>query len=273
MQWPTVDEFLELRRGLPVLAALLFVAALVLPMWEISVQAVQYPEQALKLELFAYPRIEGDYVEMASLNHYIGFYYPDPVLWPPNFEVHPRAVDVPEWSLGPLAFVAVAALSVFVAVAPSIRKLKRGLIYQFAGTVAVFTIMLVDIQVRLWQAGHTLDPDAPVLGVEGFTPPLIGSYEVANITSYSAFGPGVGVAGAAIVLLAVAFYYRDESVHLSDLPGRVAARVGLGSHRSDRASPSPGECDDGHGSPGAEVSVDDRPEDGDGAVPPPQETG
>jgi len=227
MRWPSWDEFLELRRGLPVLAAVLFVAALAFPMWEIAVDAVQYPEKTLRLQLYAYPRITGDYVEMARLNHYVGFYYPDPVLIEPNFEVNPKAIDVPEWTLGPVAFVAVAALSVFVAVAPTVAKLKRGLTYQFVGTVAVFAIMLVDIQARLWQAGHTLDPAAPMMGVEGFTPPIIGSYQVANITSYSTFGPGVGVAGAAIALLAVAFYYRNTAAHLTDLPGRVASRLGI----------------------------------------------
>ena len=254
MQWPSVDEFLELRRGLPVLAAVLFVAALAVPMWEITVQAVQYPEKLLRLELYGYPRIEGDYAEMAALNHYIGFYYPDPVLLEPNFDVHPKAIDVPEWSLGPVAFVGVALLSVFVAVAPSVRKLKRGLTYQFVGTVGIFTVMLVDIQFRLWQAGHTLDPSAPVVGVDGFTPPIVGSYQVANITSYSAFGPGVGVAGAAIALLAVAFYYRDTPVHLSDLPARIASRSGLGGEDGEAPAESPKRPPEGAAQPDDHVA-------------------
>jgi hypothetical protein len=225
VQWPTVDEFRELRRSLPVIAAVLFVVALALPMWVIKVHAVQYPDEILTLKLYAYPRITGDYWEMAELNQYIGFYYPDPVFISPNFEVHDAAIDVPEWSFGWLAFVAVAALSIFVAVAPTVEKLKRGLKWQFVGTVTVFTVMLADIQYRLYQAGHTLDPNAPVMGIEGFTPPIWGRYEVANITSYSRFGAGVYLATVAIALLAVAYYYRNAEVTYAELVRRLRARL------------------------------------------------
>ncbi|KAA9397136.1 hypothetical protein Har1130_08765 [Haloarcula sp. CBA1130] len=221
MQRPTLDDFREIRRGLPAVAALLFVAALAFPMWHISVDAVQYPSTTLHVNLYAYPRLTGDFTEMARLNHYIGFYFPDPVLLEPNFPVNDRAIDVPEWSLGPFAFVAVSLLSVFVAVAPTAEKLTRGLRYQFGGTVLVFTVMLVDIQFRLWQAGHTLDPGAPVMGVDGFTPPLWGQYQVANITSVSRFGLGAYMAATAVGLLAVSYYYRDQSVTFGELPARV----------------------------------------------------
>ncbi|GGN84963.1 hypothetical protein [Haloarcula pellucida] len=225
MQRPTLDDFREVRRGLPVVAAVLFVAALAFPMWRISVQAVQYPNTVLHVQLYAYPHLTGDFTEMARLNHYIGFYYPDPVFVEPNFPVQERAIDVPEWSLGPVAFVAVSLLSVFVAVAPTTEKLKRGLTYQFVGTVAVFGVLVADIQYRLWQAGHTLDPDAPVMGVSGFTPPLWGRYSVANITSVSRFGPGAYMAMVAVFLLAVALFYRDEPVTVRELPGRIRRRV------------------------------------------------
>jgi hypothetical protein len=181
----------------------------------------------LHLELYAYPHIAGDYGEMAALNHYIGFYYPDPVLIEPNFEVHPNAIDVPEWSLGPLAFVGCALAGLFVAVAPTTAKLKKGLLAQLVGTVTVFSVMLVAIQYRLYQAGHSLDPSAPVVGVDGFTPPLIGKYEVANITSYSRLGAGAYVSMLAVALLVVTYRYRDET---------VAPRGWLGRARSMRPS-------------------------------------
>jgi hypothetical protein len=222
---PDLGTFTELRRGLPVVAAVLLVLAPILPMWHIAVRAVQYPDTTLHLHLHAYPYIGGDYQEMAALNKYIGFYYPDPVLWQPNYDPHPYAVDVPEWSLGPFAFAALAAVGLFVALAPDTRRLKKGLTYQLVGTVAVLTVVLADIQYRLYQAGHHLDPDAPVMGVEGFTPPLWGSYEVANITSQSRFGAGAHVTGVAIGLLVVAFYYRDSPATVGDLPDRVADRI------------------------------------------------
>lgn len=222
---PERDAFAQLRRGLPVLAAVLLVASLAFPMWSIDVHAAQYPNEVLHLDLYAYPRISGDYVEMARLNKYIGFYYPDPVYWQPNFEVHPAAVDVPEWTLGPLAFIAVAGAGAFVALAPTAEKLKRGLTYQLVGSVLVFTAMIADIQYRLYQTGHELDPEAPVIGVDPFTPPIVGSYEVANITSYSGFGLGAYMTVLAIVLLVVAYGYRDSDATVTDCVESVRRRV------------------------------------------------
>ncbi|WP_049981057.1 hypothetical protein [Halolamina rubra] len=234
MERPQRSQFGEIRRLLPLVAAALLVVALLFPMWHIRMDAVQYPSETLTLGLYAYPRISGDYVEIARLNHYVGFYYPDPVFWPPNYEPHPDAIDVPEWSFGPLAFVGVAATSLFVAVAPTARKLRRGLTAQLVGSVLVFSILLADIQYRLYQAGHTLDPDAPVMGVDPFTPPLWGKYAVANITSYSRFGVGAYLTVAAIGLLVVAWLARDSTATLADvprllrgLPDRLRERSGL----------------------------------------------
>jgi hypothetical protein len=218
MERPQWSDFGELRRLLPLVAAALLVVALFFPMWHIRMDAVQYPSETLALGLYAYPRISGDFVEIARLNSYIGFYYPDPVYWPPNYEPHPDAIDVPEWSLGPLAFVGVAAAGVFVALAPTARKLRRGLTAQLVGSIVVFGTLLADIQYRLYQAGHTLDPDAPVIGVDPFMPPLWGRYAVANITSYSRFGVGAYLTTVAIGLLVVAWLARDSQATLEDVP-------------------------------------------------------
>ncbi|MFC7156765.1 hypothetical protein ACFQPA_15100 [Halomarina halobia] len=253
MRLPSRAEFLQLRRLLPVVAAALLLVALAFPMWTIEMHAAQYPGEPLYLHLYAYPHIGGDYVEIHRLNKYIGFYYPDPVYWTPNYEVHSRAVDVPEWSLGPVAFVAVAAAGAFVAVAPTVTKLERGLRRQFVGSTVVFTAMLADIQYRLYQAGHSLDPDAPVMGVDPFTPPLLGRYEVANITSYSGLGTGAYLTALAIALLVAAYACRDTDATIREVPelarrarGRVSRRIGEVT-RSRRATnrPPPEEDADG----------------------------
>ena len=214
----SLARFRELRRGLPLLAAGLLLVALALPMWRITLTAPQYPGEALAVELYAYPRMGGDYAEVHSLNKYVGFYYPDPVYVEPNFPVHERSVRVPEWVLGPVAFVAVAAAGVFVSLAPTERKLKLGLTAQLAGTVATFAGMFALIQYRLYQAGHSLDPDAPLSGVEGFTPPVLGSYEVANISGFAWFGPGGYLTMLAVALLVAAYLARDTDATFGDLP-------------------------------------------------------
>ena len=217
----SLARFTELRRGLPLIAAGLLLVALALPMWRITLTAPQYPGEALAIELYAYPRMGGDYAEVHSLNKYVGFYYPDPVYVDPNFPVHEKSIRVPEWILGPVAFVAVAAAGVFVALAPTVRKLKLGLTAQLVGTVATFTAMFALIQYRLYQAGHSLDPDAPLRGVEEFTPPVLGSYEVANISGFAWFGPGGYLTALAVVLLVAAFLARDTDATFGDLPDIV----------------------------------------------------
>ncbi|MFU8868355.1 hypothetical protein [Natronococcus sp.] len=246
----------ELRRALPLAAAALLLVAIALPMWRITLEAPQYPD-GLFVELYAYPRLEGDVAETQGLNRYVGFYYPDPVYLDPNYDVHPKAIEVPEWSVGPLAFVAVAATGVFVALAPTVRKLKLGLTCQLAGTIAVFVAMFALIQYRLYQAGHALDPDAPMRGIDGFTPPLLGTYEIANISGLAWFGPGGYLALVAIALLVAAYSVRDSTATVGDAPAIVSDRlertrtwIRNRRDRSDAPRPAADDAD-------AEVSRDD----------------
>ena len=235
----------ELRRALPLVAAALLLIALAVPMWRITLEAPQYPD-GLFVELYAYPRLEGDVAETQGLNQYVGFYYPDPVYVDPNYDVHPKAIDVPEWSVGPLAFVAVAATGVFVALAPTVRKLKLGLTCQLAGTATVFVVMFAAIQYRLHQAGHALDPDAPMRGIEPFTPPLLGSYEIANISGIAWFAPGGYLTMLAFALLVVAYVMRDSDATVADAPTlardgleRLLERIRLWRKRDDGSEPGP----------------------------------
>ncbi len=217
----SLARFVELRRGLPLVAAGLLLVALALPMWRITLTAPQYPGQALVVDLYAYPRLGGDYAEVHSLNRYVGFYYPDPVYVDPNFPVHEASIRTPEWLLGPVAFVAVAAAGVFVAVAPTERKLKLGLTGQLVGTVVTFAGMFAIIQYRLYQAGHSLDPNAPLTGVDGFTPPILGSYEIANISGFAWFGPGGYLTILAVALLGAAFFARNSTATFGDVARRI----------------------------------------------------
>ena len=221
-----IARLAELRRSLAVLGALLLLVALTMPMWRITLEAPQYPTRDLFVELYAYPRIDGEVEEIQALNRYVGFYYPDPVYTDPNYEVNEKAISVPEWTFGPVAFVAVAASSLFVAVAPTARKLKVGLTCQLAGTVAVFVGMFALIQYRLHQAGHALDPDAPMRGVEPFTPPLLGPYEVANISGFAWFASGGYLTMLALVSIVLAFRLRNSEATIADVPSLIRAIPG-----------------------------------------------
>ncbi len=232
-----LSRFAELRRLLPLIAAALLLLAIVLPMWRIVLTAPQYPGRPLPVDVYLYPRLGGEYAEVQALNRYVGFYFPDPVFVEPNYDVHENAIATPEWVLGPLVFMAVAGAGVFVALAPTVRKLELGLLCQLIGTITVFGGMFAFIQFRLHQAGHSLDPNAPLRGVDGFTPPVLGSYEVANISGYATFGPGGYVTLLALALIVAAFLARNSEATVWDVPSmwraaiaRITARLG---RRSD----------------------------------------
>jgi hypothetical protein len=214
----SLTRLTEIRRALPLAAAVLLVGALLVPMWRITLTAPQYPGQELLIELYAYPRLGGDFAEVQGLNKYAGFYYPDPVYIEPNYDVSEAAIDVPEWLLGPVVFAGLAFTGAFVAFAPTVRKLKAGLTAQLVGTIAVFVGMFAFIQYRLYQAGHSLDPNAPLRGIESFTPPLLGPYAVANISGFAWFGPGGYMTLVAVALLAVAYLARDLDATVDELP-------------------------------------------------------
>ncbi|NKE35306.1 hypothetical protein GWG54_05650 [Natronococcus sp. JC468] len=249
----------ELRRLLPLTAAGLFLLALTVPVWRITFDAPQYVE-TLVVELYAHPRIGGDFEEVAMLNKYVGFYYPDPVYADPNYAVHEKAVAVPEWILGPVAFVGLAATAAVVALLPG-GRIERGLLALFTGAVAVLGSMAVIIQYRLYQAGHTLDPDAPLNGVDGFTPPLLGNYQVANIDGTAWVGPGGYMLVAAVVALAVAVALRDSPATIADVPAlarngwnRFRDRVRRRGREDDRSRGNrPSDSDE---RPGLDVETD-----------------
>ncbi|WP_066415614.1 hypothetical protein [Halorubrum aethiopicum] len=227
-----LDRLRELRRALPVTAAAMFVVALTVPVWRIAFEAPQYPD-GLLVTLYAYPRLGGDYAEVQALNHYVGFYYPDPVFVDPNYAVHPDAIAAPEWILGPVVFLAVAAAGVFVALAPTDRKLRLGLLGQLIGATVAFVGTFAIVQYRLHQAGHALGEDAPIVGVAEFTPPLLGGYQIANISGVAWFGPGGYLTGLGFLLLVVAYLLRDSTVTIGEAAAALRRRVSRNSPEDD----------------------------------------
>ena len=156
--------------------ALLLVAAR-LPIWRAQFSAPQYPKG---LDIAAYgSKVEGDLGEINELSHYIGM--------PPfNF------VGMPEMRLWPLVIL-IAILAAVLAVVTHRRWLRR---LAVAGLWLVPVGALVDVQFRLWQTGHSIDPTAPIR-VPPFTPRVVGPTTLMNFTLW-------GYPGLALVLIAFA---------------------------------------------------------------------
>jgi hypothetical protein len=154
-----------------------------MPIWEARLSAPQYPDG---LRITAYgDRVEGDLREINQLNHYVGMEAFDPS-------------DVPETRLWPLA-IAAALVGVIVGSALGRHVLAR---LARLGLWLVPVVALADIQFRLYQYGHSVDPEAPIR-LEPFIPFAVGPTKVLNFTTWAYPGAALRLLVAAALLVAV----------------------------------------------------------------------
>lgn len=170
-----ITEFFQGELSLPSRILLVAVAAalipsLLLPVWNITLHAPQYPDG---LSLVVYPNtVQGDLSEVNILNHYIGMR-----------EITPD--EFPEFKFIPffiLRFFGFAALAALVARLPVAA-------IGYLDFVIFGVVMLYDFQGWLAEYGQNLSADAPIT-LEPFTPKLFGETQVGNftVTSYPSAG-------------------------------------------------------------------------------------
>jgi hypothetical protein len=169
-------------------AALLMALAYVAPLWQIGLEAPQYPE-GLGMSIWI-DTITGqkpnDLNSINNLNHYIGMK-----------AIVPDAI--PELRAMPLI---VGALLAFGLIAAAIGK--RSLLYVWTTAFAAAALAgLADFWKWGYDYGHNLDPTAAIK-VPGlsYQPPVIGSKQLLNFTANSWPGLG-GLALAAALLIGV----------------------------------------------------------------------
>lgn len=166
---------IRIALGLGAIAMLLVAARL--PIWRAVFSAAQYP-QGLRIAAYG-NTVKGDVHEINGLSHYIGM--------PPfNF------AGMSEMKLWPLVIV-IAVVAAVVAVATRRTWLRR---LACAGIWLIPVGALADVQFRLWQVGHSLDPTSPIR-VTPFTPRVVGPTTLMNFTI-------TGFPGTALILIALA---------------------------------------------------------------------
>ena len=166
------------------IVAALFVGSLFVPMWQIQLEAPQYPE-GLVLQLYA-NKIAGDVAIINGLNHYIGM----ATLHTENF----FEFKILPYIFG--AFALVSLLLVFIA--------KRKAVLSFLIFYILF-IVLAAIDFYRWnyEYGHNLNPDAIKVPGMSYQPPLIGYKQLLNFGAYSIPDIGGWMLTAAGILLFV----------------------------------------------------------------------
>jgi nitrous oxidase accessory protein len=169
------------RIGLGIGAAALVVTGAALPLWTMEMEAPQYPKG---LHLQAYGTgMTGDLSELTILNHYIGM--------PP---IEAPALEVAIFPYG------IALLAALCLLSPLHRWLRWAAL---TAAVATPIAILADLQWRLYEFGHSLNPKAPIR-LKPFTPLVIGETEMGNFESHAMVSWGFWCLLGAAVLIAVA---------------------------------------------------------------------
>ena len=159
-------------------AAALIALSTQLPLWSMKMEAPQYRHG---LYLHAYGTgMTGDVRELSILNHYIGM----PPIEAPEFET----------SMFPMG---IAALLVLCVASPLHRWIRRVAV---VATAVVPVVILADLQWRLYQFGHTLNPKAPIR-LKPFTPLVIGETHMGNFESHAMVSWGFACFVVAALLL------------------------------------------------------------------------
>jgi hypothetical protein len=162
-------ELTAASRILILAGVLLLVPVYFFPLYQMTLVSNQFPE-GLDLHIYAY-KLEGghtsaldDLREINTLNHYIGM---RPLL----------ESDFSEFNWLPLAVGAFALLGLRAVVIGKMSKLvDLVILFVYFGLFSFWGFYR-----RLYDYGHNLDPTAPVK-VKPFTPPLIGTHQIANFT-------------------------------------------------------------------------------------------
>jgi len=185
---------LRSSRVLVAVAALLFAAAYVLPLWRIDLVAPQYPE-GLGLRIWAHQIIgerPQDLNSINNLNHYIGMRRIEPD-------------DIPELRLMPWLIGAMIAGGLVTALAG-----RRWLLVGWVTAVtAGAAVGLADFWKWGYDYGHHLDPEAAIK-IPGMTyqPPLVGTKQLLNF--YATSWPDIaGWLAIAAVLLGLGVMVRE----------------------------------------------------------------
>lgn len=170
------------RIALGLAAAALVLLSWRLPIWQARLSAPQYP-QGLSLTATGF-EVTGDIAEINELNHYVGMKAFD-------------SADAPEMRLW-TPTIALALVGVGLSQALP-RRHPLGRLARL-GLWAIPVGALLDVQFRLYQYGHSVQPDAAIR-LEPFTPLVVGPTKVLNFTTWAYPGEALWLlAGAAFLL-------------------------------------------------------------------------
>jgi len=187
---------------LMIAASIILLGVFLFPIWNIKLNAPQYPE-GIGLRIWINQvtgEKEFDLKNINGLNHYIGM---KPIV--------PDAI--PELKFMPYIVVFFVLTGLLIAL---IKKRKLLLLWILL-LMIVLSIGLYDFYMWGYDYGHNLDPTAPIK-VPGmsYQPPVIGTKKLLNITATSLPGIGSVIIFISVTLAAASFFIDKKKERIND---------------------------------------------------------
>ncbi|MCX6291019.1 MAG: hypothetical protein NT126_04580 [Bacteroidetes bacterium] len=193
-------------------ASFAMIASLFMPLWDIQLEAPQYPE-GLDMQIWL-DKISGDVATISGLNHYIGM---KPI----------SASMFPEFGYMKTIVIGVIVTGILVAL---LRK-KWLYVIWFAAFLGIAALGIYDFWNWEYDYGHNLNPHAAII-VPGmsYQPPLIGCQQLLNFNACSFPTTGgfiiIGAGSVCFLVFAYELFFNRKSRGslIKSSPGFVASR-------------------------------------------------
>jgi hypothetical protein len=202
-------QLTSMARMLAAAAGVAMLAAIFLPLWQMTMISNQYPE-GLRMWIYSY-KLSGDLQEINTLNHYIG--------------MHPLdAEHFAELRILPYSFARGGLLCLLAA---ALRRRWATALVLAGGVVSGVGSMAI-LFYELYSYGHDLDPKAAI-DIAPFMPAPIGVNKLANFHVTTVFHLGSILFMLAIVALALALWvsrppaYQKEGSLRGEVPSRKSS--------------------------------------------------
>ncbi|HEY0769620.1 MAG TPA: hypothetical protein VGD31_04740 [Sphingobacteriaceae bacterium] len=182
----------NISRRIIAISAVLMISAYFLPLWQIILEAPQYPE-GLGLKIWLHG-ITGNIDQINGLNHYIGM-------------KHIVVDEFLEFKIVPYIFALIIILGLFTALNGS-----RKLLWLWISILIAFAIVgFTDFYLWEYDYGHNLDPRAAIK-VPGmsYQPPLIGYKQLLNFLAGSLPASGAIIVGLAGIMAVGVLVYEHR---------------------------------------------------------------
>lgn len=188
----------SLSKKILLFASLMLVLTYFFPLWNINLEAPQYPEGiGLRIWLDQITGLkENDLQNINGLNHYIGM-----------AKINPD--DIPELKIMPYAIGFMILFGLFNALKGNNKSVIAWLIL----FIILGVIGLYDFYMWEYNYGHNLDLTAPIK-VPGMTyqPPLLGSKQLLNITAISLPAMSAYIIFASIIFTVIALFINSKNI-------------------------------------------------------------